>query len=551
MRARQYLQSKLQDMIQERGFSWPAKATLEPPKKNTFGDLASNLALVLSKEAGRNPKELASEFRNDLLETAPELQSIEIAGPGFMNFFFRPEFWQQTVLEILEKGDSYGSLNMGQGTKVLVEFVSANPTGPLHVGHGRGAAVGDSLCRILRFAGYEVDAEYYLNDAGRQMSLLAGSIQIRYQQLCGYDVPLPKEFYQGTYITDLARELLAEHGQGLLNIDEQERLSLCLSTGKNRILEGIRKDLETFRVSFDCWFSEKELIASQAVEETLKQLLSSGLAYEQEGAVWFQSTSFGDDKDRVLRKSDGEYTYFASDIAYHADKFSRGYDLLIDVWGADHHGYIPRMKSAVMAQGRPASDFEVVLIQLVNLLRGGEQVAMSTRAGQFVTLGEVIDEVGVDPSRFTFLSRKSDSRLEFDLELLKQKSMENPVFYVQYAHARICSVIRKAATSGLACSDPEANLLKYLSTEEDLELIRNMACFPECIQGAARLFSPHLVCFFLQDLAGMLHRYYNRHQVLNLDNPELSRARLHLLRSVAQVLKNGLHLLGVSALETM
>ena len=551
MRAQQYLQARLQDMIQAKGFAWPEKATLEPPKKQEFGDLASNLALVLSKEAGVKPRDLATAFREHLLQAAAELKDIEIAGPGFMNFFFRPEFWQQTVIEVLEKGEDYGSLNLGQDTKVLVEFVSANPTGPLHVGHGRGAAVGDSLCRILRFAGYRVDAEYYLNDAGRQMQILAGAIQIRYQQLCGLDVELPADYYQGDYIIDLAREVFDAFGQSLLEVPEQEVLDLCRTRGVSRILAGIQQDLEAFRVAFDSWFSEKELIESLAVEKTLARMLESGLAYEQDGAVWFKSTAYGDDKDRVLRKSDGALTYFASDIAYHAEKFSRGYDWLIDVWGADHHGYVPRMKSAVMAQDRPASDFEAVLIQLVNLLRGGEQLAMSTRAGQFVTLAEVIDEVGVDPARFTFLSRKSDSRLEFDLELLKQKSMDNPVFYVQYAHARICSVLRKAEAAGLGDVKPEPDVLRRLVAEEELELIRTLARFPECVEGAARLLSPHLVSFFLVDVSGMLHRYYNRHQVLNLQEPELTRARLLLIQSVAQVLRNGLQLLGVQALEQM
>ncbi len=551
MRARQYLQAKLEDMLRTKGHAWPEKATLEPPKKQAFGELASNLALVLSKEAGLKPRDLAAVFRENLLQTASELKDIEIAGPGFMNFFFKPEFWQQTVAEVLEKGEEYGAPARGQGKKVLVEFVSANPTGPLHVGHGRGAAVGDSLCRILRFAGYQVDAEYYLNDAGRQMRILAGAIQIRYRQLCGLDVELPADFYQGEYILDLARELFDEHGRGLLEAPEQEVLDICRAKGQDRILAGIQQDLEAFKVVFDCWFSEKKLIESLAVEKTLEEMLASGLAYEHDGAIWFQSTRFGDDKDRVLRKSDGELTYFASDIAYHAEKFSRGYDLLIDVWGADHHGYVPRMKSAVVALGRPAADFEAVLIQLVNLLRGGEQLAMSTRAGQFVTLAEVIDEVGVDSARFMFLSRKSDSRLEFDLELLKQKSMDNPVFYVQYAHARICSVLKKAEAAGVSGLKPEPDVLGRLSTDEDLELIRSMAQFPEYVQGAARLFSPHLVSFFLLELSGMLHRYYNRHQVLNPQDPQLTGARLLLIRSVALVLKNGLHLLGVEALEQM
>lgn len=551
MRAKQYLDVKLRGMVRHWGLTWPDKASLEAPKKQSFGDLASNLALVLSKEAGRKPFDLAAAFRTYLLDTCAELEEVEIAGPGFMNFFFVPAFWRQTLPEILTAGDGYGALDTGQGKRVLVEFVSANPTGPLHVGHGRGAAVGDSLCRILRCAGYQVDAEYYLNDAGRQMDILARSLFIRYQQVCGFDLALPEDFYQGAYLTDLAAELFAEHGPSLMDLDEQKVLDFCLDKGKTRILHEIQADLREFKVEFDCWFSEKELIESRAVDTHLEHLRSSGLAYEQDGALWFRSTDYGDDKDRVLRKSDGQYTYLASDMAYHADKFSRGYDILIDVWGADHHGYIPRMKSAVVAHGRDRSDFEVVLIQLVNLLRAGEQVAMSTRAGRFVTLAEVIAEVGVDSSRFTFLSRKSDSRLEFDLELLKQKSMENPVFYVQYAHARICSVLRKAEERGLEPTAPQFEVLNRLETAEDLKLIQTLDRFPDCIQGAARLYSPHLVSYYLLDLAGMLHRYYNRNQVLNDQDHTLTGARLCLVKSVAQVLKNGLNLLGVTPLERM
>jgi len=551
MRAYTFLRDALKAAVDRQGLEWPEKAGIEPPKDKAHGDLASNVAMILGKKVGLPPRELAARLSDEVMQAGPMLAKAEVAGPGFINVFFSPAFWQQTIPEIYEQGQAYGHGQWGDGTRVQVEYVSANPTGPLHIGHGRGAAVGDSLVRILRAAGYEVSTEYYLNDAGRQMNLLGRSIWACYQQVCGRESPVPEDGYKGEYILDLARALYAEQGEALLHSDEHQAVTICRKWGVERILTGIKSDLETFRVEHQVWFSEHSLVQSGAVNKTMQNLQASGLAYEQDGALWFASTSFGDDKDRVLRKSDGELTYFASDIAYHADKFARSYDQCIDVWGADHHGYVPRMRAAVQALGRRAEDLQVVLIQLVNLLRKGEQITMSTRSGQFETLADVVGEVGADAARFIFLTRKSDSSLDMDLDLLKEKSMDNPVYYVQYAHARICSMLAKAEERGVQAGPLGNEVIRGLDTEEDMDLLKMLERFPETIQGAARTLSPHHISFYLLELAGSLHKYYNRHHVLNCGDEELVRARLHLMRSVAQVVQNGLHLLGVTAPQSM
>ncbi len=551
MRARNTLESELHRAVAALGLTWPDKVSIEPPREGKFGDMATNVAMLLAKEAGKNPRAVAEGLKLELLQGTAALESVEVAGPGFLNFTFSPAFWQQGLCEIQNRGERFGALTRPAPKKVLIEYVSANPTGPLHIGHGRGAAVGDSLARIMRFAGFDVATEYYLNDAGNQMQILGRSIWIRYQQICGRQVELPGDCYQGTYIQEIAADLYQELGTALLTRDEEEVVDLCLQTGQRVILEGIKQDLDQFQVDHEVWFSEQSLFTSGQVEATLASLLESGLAYEQDGALWFRTTAYGDDKDRVMRKSDGELTYFASDIAYHADKFSRGFDRLIDVWGADHHGYVPRMKAAISALNRNPDDFQVVLIQLVNLLRDGVHVAMSTRAGTFETLADVCNEVGVDAARFIFLSRKSDSPLDFDLELLKAQSMDNPVYYVQYAHARICSVLRKARERGQSWAEATPEMLSRLQTVEDLDILRKLDRFPEAVEGAARTLSPHHVSTYLQDLAGLLHRYYNRHQILNGGDELTVQARLHLVQGVARVLRNGLGLLGVTAPQAM
>ncbi|EMG38653.1 arginyl-tRNA synthetase [Desulfocurvibacter africanus PCS] len=553
MQSMLHLKKLLEEAVTAMGLSLPQGVSLEPPKDIKFGDLATNAAMILAKQAGKPPREVAAELRERLLGSHPEIERIEVAGPGFLNFSFAPSFWQSILQNVLEQGDRFGALDIGQKKKVLVEYVSANPTGPLHLGHGRGAALGDSLVRVLRFAGFDVTTEFYINDAGRQMRLLGLSIWVRYQQAFNRDVELPEDSYRGEYIKDIAAEIAASHGSELLQVPEAQAMDVCREHGMLSILKWIKRDLNEFRVSHDIWFSERRLVDTGQVESTIKWLQDKGLAYEQEGALWFNSTRFGDDKDRVLRRSSGELTYFASDIAYHADKYSRGYDLLVDIWGADHHGYVPRMKAAAQALGKDADQLQVVLVQMVNILRGGEQISMSKRAGTFETLADVVKEVGVDSARFMFMTRKSDSHLDFDLELVKQQSMDNPVYYVQYAHARIRSVFRKAREQGLALQPTvdRSKLMALLDTPEDIQLLKLMDHFPDAVDAAARSLSPHHISFFLRELAALLHRYYTVHKVLGAESSQLTLARLLLLDSVSQVLRNGLQLLGVNAPEQM
>lgn len=549
MRASDIFLSLLKEAVAGVGCEWPAKAVVEPPKDRQFGDLASNVALVLAGSAGKKPRELADQLATRLRASSDTFASVQVAGPGFLNVAFTPSFWQSFISRVEEAGDRFGSSDTGRGSKAQVEFVSANPTGPLHVGHGRGAAVGDSLVRIMRFAGYDMEAEYYINDAGKQMRTLGLSIWLRVQEIAGRrSEPFPEDCYKGGYIIDIAREMLTVN-QNLAALAEEEGISACYEYGLKDIFAGIKKDLSDFNVHHDVWFSEKSLIADGTVERTLAGLKAAGFAYEEDGALWFNTTQFGDDKNRVLKKSDGTLTYFASDIAYHANKYGRGFRYLIDVWGADHHGYIPRMRAAVAAMRQPADSFDVVLVQLVNLLREGEQVAMSTRSGEFETLADVIREVGADAARFMFLSRKSDSKLDFDLSLVRQRSMDNPVYYVQYAYARVQAVYRRAAERGIDISAPGD--LALLIREEELNLLRMLDRFESVVADAARLHAPHFVSYFLMDLAGLLHRFYAAHQVLAAEDPQLTSARLRLLRAVAQCVKNGLALLGVSAPDSM
>jgi arginyl-tRNA synthetase len=552
MRAITHLRSLLSDALTGMGIPWPEKTTIEPPRDAKFGDLATNAAMMAAKAAGKKPRDLAEELRLAIMAADPGLVA-EVAGPGFLNVTFPPAFWQAAVADVREQDalGGYGRSGLGGGKKIQVEYVSANPTGPLHIGHGRGAALGDTLARILRAAGFDVSTEYYINDAGRQMRLLGNSIWLRYRELHGKDVAWPEDWYKGEYIIDLARELSAIHGTALFDMPEEAATDICQTFGVDSIMAGIKKDLADFRVSHDVWFSEKTLVSGGRVEATLKDLKGRGLAYEKDGALWFASENLGDDKDRVLRKSSGELTYFASDICYHADKFARGFDVVVDIWGADHHGYVPRMNAAVTALGRTPESLKVILVQLVNLLSGGEQIAMSTRAGKFETLADVVAEVGADAARFMFLSRKSDSPLDFDLELVKRQTMDNPVYYVQYAHARVKSLFAKAAERGIDAGTPDAALLARLDTPEDLGLLRQIEQFPDVVATAAATYSPHVVSYYLRDLAGKLHSYYAAHQVLLAGDEDLTRARMHLLDAVARVVRSGLELLGVAAPEKM
>lgn len=551
MRAVEVLRSALMSMVEEMGLSWPVKAVIEPPRDARHGDLAVNVAMLLAKEAGKNPRELAQAFAAGLPERCADILKAEVAGPGFINVTFSPDFWRQTVADIEAAGADYGRSPVGAGRRTLVEYVSANPTGPLHVGHGRGAAVGDSLARLLRRAGFAVDTEYYINDAGLQMRLLGLSVWLRVQELKGRPVEWPESYYRGEYIIDIAREMLAED-DSLADLPEAEGKERCYERAMRDILNGIKQDLADFRVEHQHWFSEKTLVEGGKVAEAFAALDEAGYTYHKDDAYWFATEKLGDDKDRVLRKSDGTLTYFASDIAYHHDKFRRGYQWLIDIWGADHHGYVPRMRAAIAAMGQPRESFDVVLIQLVNLLQNGQPVSMSTRAGTFETLADVIKEVGTDAARFMFLSRKSDSPLDFDLELAKQRSLDNPVYYVQYAHARICAVLRRAEERGMTLPERcDLALLGALDTPEDMALLRKAAGMEDMIANAALTLSVHHVSHYLMDMAGMLHSYYAKHQVLDAADSGRSLARLALLRAVGQVLRNGLDILGVSAPETM
>ncbi len=551
MRAIEELLHLLQGIVGDMGFHWPEKAVIEPPRNAEHGDLAVNIALVLAKEAGCKPRDLATSIAKKLEETSPFIACVDVAGPGFLNVTFTPEFWHTVILAVESVGALYGSNNYGKGKKTQVEYVSANPTGPLHIGHGRGAAVGDSIARILRFTGHEVSTEYYINDAGVQMRILGLSVWLRACELQKMPVTWPKDFYRGAYIIDIATEILQEMPE-LLQKDAEEAQDICYTYAMQKILDGIKEDLATFRVGHDVWYSEKSLVERGAVEQSFAQLQKAQLSFEDGDALWFATTNFGDDKDRVLRKSDGTLTYFASDIAYHAEKYQRGFDYVIDVWGADHHGYIARMRAAIAALGRQQEDFDVVLIQLVNLLENGTPVSMSTRAGTFETLADVVKEVGVDAARFMFLSRKSDSPLDFDLELVKQRTMDNPVYYVQYAHARICAVLRRAEERGIdmpECSSKEQ--LSLLTTAEDIALLRMTERFYTVTEAAAMHRAPHHVSRYLMELAPLLHSYYAKHTVVQENDVPTTLARLALLRAVGQVIANGLELLGVSAPTSM
>jgi len=550
MKAKQYFEDALRAALSRMDLTWPEKTLIEPPRERKFGDYSANAAMLLAGAAKQKPRDLAEAIAADLRahDALGQFERIEVAGPGFLNATFAPGFWHTILADVNAAGTGYGASNMAKGERVQVEYVSANPTGPLHIGHGRGAALGDSIARLLKKTGHDVSCEYYINDAGRQMRILGDSVWLRLRQLAGQNIPDLEDFYRGDYIKDIAARVHKENPD-ILNMPETQAIDICFHEAVDEILAGIKQDLRDFRVGHDVWFSEKSLVDAGRITETFNDLLSRGLAFEQDGALWFKTTEYGDDKDRVLRKSSGELTYFASDIAYHHDKFKRGFDRVIDIWGADHHGYVPRMQGAVEALGRKGA-LTVILVQLVSLLKDGEQVAMSTRAGKFETLADVVAYVGADAARFLFLSRKSDSPLEFDLELVRKKSMDNPVYYVQYAHARVHSMLAKAKDAGIVPAAPGAACLAHLSTPEDLEICRQLERFPDVVASAAQTLAPHVVSHYLSELAAALHKYYTQHHVLSA-GPEIASARLLLLSCVAVTLAAGLDLLGVSAPERM
>jgi len=523
---------------------------VEVPKVEAHGDFSTNMAMVMASSQKMPPRKIAEAIIANLDDVGQIIAKTDIAGPGFINFYIKSSAWVPLLKAVHDKGARYGATDIGQGHKIQVEFVSSNPTGPLHVGHGRGAAVGDSVGNILAFCGYDVQKEYYINDSGRQIQTLGMSVFLRYQEILGASVQFPDECYQGDYIKDIALGLEAEKGRTLLDMDESEAMGICARHAADLIIDGIREDLSSFGVCFDEWFSEQSLYDSGKVDGMIRQFQESGVIYAKEGAQWFRTADFGDEKDRVVVRKNGQTTYFASDIAYHQDKYKRGFETVIDVWGADHHGYIPRVTAAVEASGYKREQFGVILVQLVNLLRGGEPVAMSTRAGEFVTLNDVIQEVGRDAARFIFLTRHYESPLDFDLELAKKKTNDNPVYYVQYVHARISSIIEKGREKGIQSGSCENEVLAKLDQPEEVALIKAMNRYPETIRLSAENMEPHRVTYYLMNLASAFHSYYNKHRVL-ADDPDLAQARLFLVLAVKTIIRNGLTLLGVSAPEKM
>ena len=558
-----------------------ANIQVENTRDKQHGDLASNVALTLAKAARRNPREIA-QLICDNLPTAAEVTKTDIAGPGFINFFISQDATAAVINKIIDQGDAFGQCQVGNNQSVQVEFVSANPTGPLHVGHGRGAAYGASLSNLLSAAGFKVQREYYVNDAGRQMNILAASVWLRYLALAGIEITFPSNGYQGSYVKDIATELKTRVGDSLEHsaeavtqglpadapegdkeahidaiIDRARELlgpdnyEVVFAAGLDSIRDDIKDDLEEFDVSYDEWFSERSLSHNDQIEKAIKKLQDNDHIYEQEGALWFRSTAFGDDKDRVVKRDNGQTTYFASDIAYHLNKFERGFDTVINIWGADHHGYITRVKAALTAMGIDAERLVVKLVQFAILYRGSERVQMSTRSGSFVTLRELRDEVGKDASRFFYVTRKAEQHMDFDLELAKSESKDNPVYYIQYAHARICSMIAKLATEDMAW-DKSLGLanLERLDQDAEIALMQQLELYPEIIAHAAVAYEPHQIAHYLKDLASNFHTYYNAHR-MKIEDVELRNARLTLSTATRQVLANGLQILGVDAPEKM
>ncbi|MBI2881171.1 MAG: arginine--tRNA ligase [Candidatus Tectomicrobia bacterium] len=538
------------DLSDGGGGGWLANAAIERPRLEEHGDFSTNLAMVLASAERKPPRKIAEAIQRHIGKDHPMIGRAEVAGPGFLNFFIRPEFVRERLRAAAKAGEDFGRSDAGKGKKVQVEFVSANPTGPLHIGHGRGAAVGDTLSRILEFAGHRVEREYYINDAGNQIETLGRSVYLRYQEAAGKEVKFPAEYYQGRYISDLAEAIYKEAGPSFLDRDAREAVQQFGDRAARVILADIRKDLKDFNVEFDVWFSEQSLHDSGAVPRALETLKARGHVFESDGALWLRSSAYGDEKDRVVVRKDGRPTYLASDVAYHHDKFQRGFDTVIDIWGADHHGYLPRMNAVVQMLGRPAEDFRVLLVQLVSLTRGGQPVSMSTRQGQYVELAEVVREVGADATRFFLLLRSCDSQLEFDLDLAKQQSSENPVYYTQYAHARVCSVLQEAQSQGLDIPDPDSADLSPLTLPEERSFMMALLRFPEVVEGAALSLEPHRLTHFLMEVAALFHNYYRHHRFISED-ARLTAARLLLVRTAGVVVKRALQLLGISAPETM
>lgn len=533
----------------------PKNFLVETPKEEKHGDFSTNMAMMLAPLLKKNPREVGKIIMDMVGQGDKDISKIELAGPGFINFFMEDTFWHSCLKDIISQGDNYGRLELGRGKKVQVEFVSANPTGPLHIGHGRGAAVGDAVANILSWAGYDVTREYYINDTGEQMRTLGLSTLVRYKQLLGKNIELPEKCYQGDYIKDIAQEIVDDKVESLLNLEDEENIPFFSTYAADKILDIIKGDLKNFGVYFDEWYSEKTLFNAlksekSPVEKVVDWMRDNNFIYESEGALWLRAAAFGDDKDRVVRKRTGAYTYLASDIAYHKEKFERGFKRIVNVWGADHHGYVSRLRSAIKAMELPETNLEVVLIQLVNLKKGDELISMSTRSGRFLPLSELIDDVGSDAARFFFLMRSSDAQFDFDVDLAQKRSSDNPVYYIQYAHARICSILRQAEEKTGRKPAPESANLGLLAIPEELGLIKKISEFPSLVERMALRLEPHLVPHYLHEIASELHSYYKKHRVLGEDN-EITNARLALLDGIRLTIKNSLKILGVSAPESM
>ena len=577
------LKTVLKQIGEENGIDFSnKKVSIQENKEKSHGDYASNLAMVIAKDLSQTPREVAEKI-SSLLPSEEWIEKVNIAGPGFINFYLKKDTHNEILLLIEENGRDFGRNNSGNGERVLIEYVSSNPTGPLHVGHGRGAAFGSVLSELLRCAGYKVDEEYYVNDHGRQMNILTISIWLRYLHQNGQELKFSKKGYQGVYVEQLAKQLAEEKGtkynlkeneSDLLELLEaqetEEDLDRLIGWGKSflkenfeeirefslrEIMSSIKEDLKLFGVNHNLWFNESSMYSNKIdlpdIDKSIKLLSESGFLYEKEEALWFKSTEFGDDKDRVVKRANSDNTYFASDISYHLDKYDRGYDRIINVWGADHHGYLPRVSAAMEALGKSRDKLEVVFIQFANLLRNGQKVSMSTRGGEFIPLIELIEEVSSEAARFFYINRKADQHLDFDLDLAKSQTKDNPLYYIQYAHARICGVFETLKKEGMKLNQ-ELGLdnLNLLNLDKEIEIQKMLLQYPEVISRAAKNSEPHLICYYLKDLSGLFHSYYNSERFL-VDDEKLMNSRLFLLKGTKQVISNGLEILGIGAPESM
>ncbi len=518
-------------------------AMVEIPRDNTNGDYSTNIAMRLAKSLHKKPLDIANELKASLNDEV--IAKVEVAGPGFINFWMKEGAIADVINTVLEKGDDYGKSDSGKGEKVLLEYVSANPTGILHLGHARGAAWGDSCAKIMKFAGYNPLREYYINDAGNQMDMLALSIEARYRESYDLDFKLPDDGYHGKDVVNIALQIKENDGDKWLNVDREEALAYFKKEGEHLEMERIKKDLALYRCEFDSWISEAKLVGENRVNKAIEKMISMGLTYEKDGALWFKSTEYGDDKDRVLRKQNGYYTYLSPDIANHVYKLERGYDKLVNLWGADHHGYIPRMKAAIQAMGYPKDVLEVDIIQMVRLMENGEEVKMSKRTGNAVTIRELCEDVGVDAARYFFLCRALDTQFDFDLGLARSKTNDNPVYYVQYAYARICSILKNAP------KHYKQDTYTLLNTDKETDLLKHINEFTDTVSDCAANRSPNKLCNYAQKLATYFHSFYGSCKVIDDSNPELMNERLCLLEATKITLKNTLGLLGIEAPEKM